>query len=659
MRYLTGFAAIASALLLGLGALAQQPAIRPAASTPPAPIVRTSLAAAGDVQLTPEDAGIWLDGFMPYALRRGDIAGATVAVVRNGEVIALRGYGVADVATGRPVDPAQTMFRPGSISKLFVWTAVMQLVEQGRLDLDRDVNAYLDFTIPAPDGQPLTLRNIMTHRPGFEEWLRGLIYNGPDQMAPLGEALRRRIPARIFPPGSTPAYSNYATALAGYIVERASGQPFETYVERHILAPLGMSHSSFRQPLPPALQRHMSQGYARASGRAMPYEFVGIAPAGSLATTGGDMARFMIAHLDENGGALLRPATKRMMHRTITRALPGLNGMALGFYQQNINGRQVISHGGATQWFKSNLWLFIDDGVGLFVSLNSAGAGDSSAAIHAALIEGFADRYFPAQATRTRIEPATARRHAEEIAGTYVSSRRAETGFLKLGELFGQPRISVDGEGRPVTPFAPAAGGGARRWVEIAPYLWEDTTSHARFAARVENGRATRIGFDSSPVSVLEPAPWYSSSAWLLPAFMLALGTLFLTGLSWPVAAIARRRFGAALALEGQDRNAYRLVRLFAWIVSLVFAGWILALSMLEDLDNINGGLDWLIRPLLILGAIGIIGLAAAAPWNLWRTWKGRRGWIAKLWGLLLTFAALVMLWIAVVFHLFNFSLSY
>src|SRR3546814_7972076 len=177
----------------------------------------------------------------------------------------------------------------------------MQLVDQCKLDLDADVNQYLDFEIPAYEGKPATLRQIMTHTAGFEEQIRALITAKDSEITPLGEALKHWVPERIHEPGSTPAYSNYATAVAGYIVERVSGESFDDYIDRHIFEPLGMAHSSFRQPLPPALLAKMSKGYSKASdGEPKDYEFISLAPAGSLASTGADMARFMIAHL-QNG----------------------------------------------------------------------------------------------------------------------------------------------------------------------------------------------------------------------------------------------------------------------------------------------------------------------------------------------------------------------
>src|SRR5581483_7570422 len=206
-----------------------------------------------------------------------------------------------------PVDPERTLFRPGSVSKLFTWTAVMQLVEQGKIGLDTDINQYLDFKIPARDGKPVTMRNLMQHTAGFEEQEKGIISADPHSRG-FEALLKQWVPTRVFAPGTTQAYSNYGASLAGYIVQRVSGEPFAAYIEKHIFEPLDMKLSSFRQPLPAALSPLMSKGYEVASAEPRPFEIVGPAPAGSLASPAVDMAHFMIAHLQDgeyNGKRIL------------------------------------------------------------------------------------------------------------------------------------------------------------------------------------------------------------------------------------------------------------------------------------------------------------------------------------------------------------------
>jgi CubicO group peptidase (beta-lactamase class C family) len=250
--------AIAAVAALAIPVAAQSPTqLQPATSNTAvlpvkAPVATTSAPATAP-ELTKADVDAWLDGYMPYALKAGGIPGAVVVVVKDGQPLTQRGFGYADVKAHKPVDPENTLFRPGSVSKLFTWTAVMQQVQAGKLDLDADINKYLDFKIPHKDGKPVTLRNLMTHTGGFEETVKWLILYGKKQPVPLRTALTRWIPNQIYAPGEMPAYSNYGASLAGYIVQRVSGEPFEQYIQRHVLAPAGMNHSTFQQPLPASL----------------------------------------------------------------------------------------------------------------------------------------------------------------------------------------------------------------------------------------------------------------------------------------------------------------------------------------------------------------------------------------------------------------------
>ncbi|MGZ4866796.1 MAG: serine hydrolase domain-containing protein, partial [Candidatus Angelobacter sp.] len=398
-------------------------------------------------ELTVADVHAFLDGFVPMQLEREDIAGAVVLVVKDGAIFFAKGYGYSDVEKRTPVTVDATLFRPGSVSKLFTWTAVMQLVEQGKLDLDRDINEYLDFKVPAKFDKPITLRNIMTHTPGFEEQIKDLISEEATPIATLKQHLVTHIPERIFPPGSTPAYSNYGASLAGYIVERVSGRPFNDYVNDNIFKPLGMAHSSFAQPLPAELKGLMSTGYKLGSGKPKPFEIIEEAPAGGLAATAADMARFMIAHL-QNGkienAQILRPETAAQMHSRQFGLSPALNGMCLGFYEEARNGRRIIGHGGDTVYFHSDLHLMLENGIGFFVSYNSAGKGEISP--RSALWYHFLDRYFPY--TPPKIEKlASAEADAKTVAGRYLTSRRSESSFLKVGAVEENVRVTPDENG--------------------------------------------------------------------------------------------------------------------------------------------------------------------------------------------------------------------
>jgi CubicO group peptidase (beta-lactamase class C family) len=612
-------------------------------------------------ELGQADLETWLDGLIPYSLQTGDVAGAVVVVVKDGQVLLQKGYGYADVAAKKPVDPQRTLFRAGSVAKLVTDTAVMQQVELGKLDLDADINTYLDFRVPDAFGKPVTLRNLMNHTAGFEELLRGLMQSDPKAYKGIDEYLRETKPVRMFPPGEAPSYCNYCLTLAAYIVQRVSGEAFDDYLDRRIFQPLNMQRSTFRQPLPDQFAGEMSKGYSVASSEPRYYELAGPAPAGSLAITGADMARFMIAHLQvESGGStLLRPETARLMHTSMFRAAPPTQGNSLGFFERNRNGRRIIGHGGDTQYFHSDLLLFPDDNVGLFMSFNSAGRNGAVYRLRSALFEMFTDRYFPAPAPQ---EPttATAVEHAREVAGLYASSRRAKTSFSAVVTLLGQARVVAKDDGTLVIPELTGLNGQPKVWREVAPYVWREVGGQERLAAKIENGRVRFLGFDEAGgIEVLQPVSLMESSAWILPALVVAIAVLLLTVIYWPVAALIRRRYGAAFALVGRQALAYRLARVAA-IVSLVFLlGWALIIQTgMSDLAAFGGRMDGWIMLFQLLGLVGLIG-AGVAIWNAWLAWRGSAKWWSKAWSVALATACVLIVWFGFAFNLIGVRLHY
>ncbi|WP_380878682.1 FmtA-like protein [Sphingomonas sp. DBB INV C78] len=654
MRSIKLFAA--AALLLAGGVTAAQQATNlaptlapPSLSKPVAAPVASGAPAVGQRALSKDDVDAWLDGYMPYALHTGDIAGAVVVVVKDGQVLTQRGFGYADVAKRSPVDPARTLFRPGSVSKLVTWTAVMQLVEQGKIDLDADINRYLDFKIPPKDGKPATMRQVMQHTAGFEDHAKNIIFYDVKHMQTVGDYVKTALPTRIYTPGTTPSYSNYATTLAGYVVERVSGQPFDDYVDQHIFKPLGMTQSTFRQPLPKALVPQMATGYSVASGKPMPFEIVGPAPAGSLSSPGADMARFMIAHLNQGAG-ILKPETAKQMHDSPLTLIPPLNRMQLGFFETNINGRQVNAHLGDTEAFHTSLHLFMNDGVGFYVSFNSGGKQGAAHALRGALFQDFADRYLPSIAPPDgRVDAKTAAEHAKLMAGHWQNSRREETNFLAITGLISQTVVTLDDKGGLLIPDLTGLNGQPRKWVEIAPFVWRDTNSHDRLAAKVVDGKVVRWSVDGfSPFMVFDRVPSYKSAAWLLPLLYASLGVLLLTFLHWPAAALVRRSFKAPLPLEGKQRQAYRGVRLAAGLSIAILVGWIVGFTkLMSELTYLTAKSDWWLWTLQIAGLFVFVGTVLLAGWNLYLTFTGKRRWTNKLWAVLLLIASLTVLYVA------------
>jgi CubicO group peptidase (beta-lactamase class C family) len=438
------------------------------------------------------------------------------------------------------------VFRPGSVSKLFTWTSIMQLVEQGKLDLDKDVNTYLkDMQVEQKWGKPITLRNILTHTAGFEDGAVGYLFaKDPKDLMPLSEWLKKHQPERARPPttdfssGANAAYSNYAAALAGHIVEQVSGMPFDDYVEQNIFKPLGMTHSTFREPLRPDLASRFAGGYRVAAGEFERREFEyihSIAPAGSLSSTADDMSRFMLAHLQ--GGALgdgriLKPETVALMHTRTMSPDPALNGHCLGFYETYINGKRVIGHGGDTSYFHSVLSLIPDANLGLFVSVNTGGEG---ARTSVDLERAFVQHYFPAN-----IPKLTPRKDAKErnarYAGKYRTLRRSYTAFEKVF-AFGSDTTA---QGMPdgTLLMGDPLGDKPRRWIEVGDGVFRDIYEDLFIAFKGDDGGHPTALVGWFPPIVAERISWWGSSS--LHTFLLLVSVLlFITIL---VSTLRRRR---------------------------------------------------------------------------------------------------------------------
>lgn len=615
----------------------REPDAKPISSSPAVPTA----------QMTAADIDTFLDGIVPIQLERDNIAGATIVVVKDGQILFTKGYGYADREKKIPVSPDETLFRPGSISKLFTWTSVMQLHQQGKLDLDRDVNEYLDFKIPDAFGKPITLKNIMTHTAGFEEQVKDLFVTG-NEPPDLGNYVKTHIPTRIYPPGSTPAYSNYATALAGYIVERVSGRPFDAYVAENIFKPLGMNNSTFAQPLPADLAPKMSNGYRLASGKPEPFEMVTAYPAGSLSSTASDMAKFMLAHLQNgqfNGAQILKPETAQLMHSRLFGLDDAANGMCYGFYEGSSNGHRIIGHGGDTIAFHSDLHLIPDTGVGFFVSYNSAGKGDSSP--RTVLWDAFLNRYYPYTPQSQVLD--SAKSDAQGVTGTYMVSRRSDTSFLRVASVIGEAKVSANEDGSVAVDALTEPSGQPKHWQEIAPLTFRDVNGQDVIVFKPDANGVMQLVVPY-PFMVFKRVGFWENSSILLPVLGLSLLVMFLTLVLTPVAWGVRRHYGQRLDLTGLER-LLRWGTLVAFALDLICVIGLTSLvtyglthiEMFGDAKKI-----WfqLFQVIGILGALGTI----VVLYNAFQAWTSRdyRIW-GKLLASILALACLGFLWFAFV----------
>jgi len=547
-------------LIAGLPALAQEET-----AGAEAPVELTKLT-------SPEELEDWVDGIMAAQLPAHKLEAATVSVVKNGELFFAKGYGLADREKEIPVKADTTLFRPGSISKLFTWTSVMQLYEQGKLDLDADVNTYLTaFKIPDTYPEPITMKNLLTHTPGFEDAGLGLFVRDPSDLVPLRESLATHIPARVRPPGTWSSYSNYGTALAGLIVANLSGVDFETYIDQNIFTPLGMEHSTFREPLPENLAPDMAVGYRKQNGlfEAKGFEYIAnFGPAGSLSSTATDMAKFMIAHLQlgrYGDNRILQEDTAKLMHTRLYELDPRLPGMAYGFYESDIRGYHAVGHGGDTGWFHSDLALFPEFDIGIFVSYDAGGG-----IARMEFIDAFVERYFPDKTKPLPEPPDGSAERARRAAGTYRFTCHNYSSIEKLTVLPSAMKITPGPDGTLVmgTPF-----GDPWHWREVEPFYYHQIDGDLSLAFHEENGKITHAF-----VSMLPFMPMYRVAWFATPMFnyvLLVLGILFFLWML--VSAFRHRKAGK----EGPPaaRTAIRLGVAVSVLTLLFLIGFVAVLA--------------------------------------------------------------------------------
>jgi CubicO group peptidase (beta-lactamase class C family) len=539
----------------------------------------------------------------------------------------------------------------------------MQQVERGALDLDRDINDYLDFRIPPAFGKPITLRHLMTHTPGFEDTTRDVFVASAEDLYPLSEYLKRHMPARIFPPGEIVAYSNYGAGIAGFILERVSGQPYEIYIDANILQPLRMHHSSVAQPLPPDLAALMAGGYrSRSSGTAQPFEVTEIAPAGSLSSSAIDIGRFMVAHLQEGrlgDDRILRPETVRLMHATQRTSAAGLNGFTLGFFEENRNGHRIIGHSGDTAYFHSDLHLIPDSGVGFYVSFNSEGREGGSRALRKALFRVFLDRFFP----RAGAEPAPtySATNASAVAGAYLSSRHNESA-LKLRMLLDQVEIVARPDGTIQATSWKDVSGAPIRWVEISPFAFREMHGQSRLMFILDS--AQRVSYaatdDGAPIHVLQRLPAWQRRSVIFPLIAGSGGVLLASLLVSLGGFLIRRHYGRSLTSTPGERRLRVLSRLAVVLTVGAICGWA-ALTLQMTLSDSALQTDWdsWLYGLYVLTWATVISFIAIAA-NGIATWRAlSRNYIAKIGEWLVVIAAASVVWIAIAFQLLNFSTHY
>ena len=597
----------------------------------------------------PTEIEAFLDELMQEEMEEHHIAGAVVSVVKDGRLFFAKGYGYANLEEGIPVDPEQTGFRIGSVTKLFTWTAVMQLVEQGKLDLDADINNYLDFRIPDTYPQPITMKNLLTHTDGFEDRFFEMLLAKADDSAPVREWLVSHMPARVRPPGDCAAYSNYGSALAGYIVGRVSGKPYEQYVKEHILDPLGMAHTATPSLITPDLLANQSVGYTYEDGAFHAFPFytaqLAIVPEGAMIASAADMARFMIAHLQDGRysdaniteSRILKEATAQQMRSTLFTHDPRLLGTAYGFFEFDDNGQRTIGHSGEAMPFNTLLLLLPDQDLGVFVSYNSEG-GAELVNQHLGLQRAFFDHYYPAPAVEPLEPPADFAERAGRFEGSYRMTRSSYTTLEKFAGFFGGVEIRNEGNGTLTftTPW------GEWQFVEVEPLCFRQVDAPFGIVFREDDrGHITHMFTDYTPMFAFEKLDWYETTDFNM-SLLLACVLIFFSMI--PVALV---RFIRNRRLSGDRKPAPRGARVAHWIIL-----GICVLSLLFVLGTVLWGnpaplfgVSMIYRIVLGLGVLSAVATVGGLVYMV-LAWKNSYwGIVTRAYYTLVIVAAVAFVW--------------
>lgn len=555
-------------------------------------VILTSVPASAFASV-PDDGQLnaFVEQFMEREMKDEHVPGAVVSIVQDGKPVLMKGYGYADLERQAPADPYKTVFRTGSLAKLFTSTAVMQQVEAGRLDLHADIKRYLpDLKLKYIDDKPITLHHLLTHTAGFYESFYVLGRDKSKQL-PLAEAIKRGLPGLVREPGKQVAYSNHGFALAGYIVEQVTGRPYEQVVEDDIFKPLRMTKSGFRfREDDPDLAR--SYAYSKEKYHPLPYAYIHLLPSGALNATADDMSRFMIAHLQRGrfeNVRLMSDQSADRMHATQFSADPRMPGIAYDFFERRQNGLRLIEHDGGIDGFVSNLFLIPSEQTGIFIATNSGGGG----ALTEKFIGAYLDRFYPETQDGAAVAARTPVKELRKMDGYYMINRMQLRGPINFAQNLSASKLKAEEDG--VVLFE------GERYAETEPFIFRKENGHDLLYLDAKNDLL---------VTNSVPAMYYErKSAWYHPnfhiVFLLALAAVYplhiaISAVKGVIGLLRRKKAG----IDG-----------VAAVVSVLFVVYFLfAVSMTDLLAN---EIPYWSYPLLYLPVILLVVLLVRTGFSI------------------------------------------
>lgn len=543
----------------------------------------------------------FFDQKIPSLLEKHNVPGMSVAVVQNNETLHVGGYGIASFDNNKQMS-GESLMRIASISKLFTYTALMQQIEQGKVDINKNVNVYLDgFEVYGKHQTQITIEDLMSHTSGFEDSYIGIASKNKEDVPELEEFLKQNIPNSVYKSNTIAAYSNYDAALAGYIVSKTSGMSYEDYVEQNILQPLSMTNSTVREPVEDELFNLLATSYEYVDGAFEPQEFIfdNLRPDGSMSASAVDMAKFMIAHLNGGvyeGNSILNSDTINLMHSQSFTLDSRVSGWAHGFKEQNFNGHRVLMHDGGWESFVSVMILVPNQSLGLFVSMNG-GLGNEALK---ELVPSFNDEVLNIE-TGNEIRKKTPEPNAEDIGyskefeGFYRPSRNPTRTIEKANSLA-------------VTRIKATATGSiyfqGREWAKIDENLYQEIDGTERLAfvkdpesdsiyATTDRSSFVRVGLLDTP----------QASIFLVGLFAIALALFTVSCLG----------FYLFLKLTKKDHDKAKSVKNYKKSIYLSYSlGAIFLAGLVLSIGNTSViyGISPFTNMLLLIGLLFVVSTA-------------------------------------------------
>ena len=562
------------------------------------------------------------DDFFTEKLTTSHVPGAVFVVVQNGEILLAKGYGVSDIDKQDAVSPERTLFHLGSVAKLMTATAVMQLVEQGNLDLYTDVNHYLrDFQIADTYPQPITLFHLLTHTSGLEQHGIGTGARGTNDYSNLSTYLRQHSLQRLMPPSEVIIYSSVGIAIAGQVVEDVTGELFAEYVQQHIFNPLCMTRTSFIVP-PDYPTVNAAIGYRYQNGEYIPYSeryYSLVAPSGDFLSTGLDMANFMLAYLEDGclgNTQLLKPETVQYIQSQQVTHHPEIRGRAIGFSEWIESGQRAIFHDGSAPGFLSRVFLVPEHDLGFFVAYNNGNALNLKQEVTSELL----NIYFPDSDIKTEPFPTELNLNPpiSEFAGYYRDYELSPSNIGKLSTLLNQVPIKVvDDQSIQI---------GSKEYIRVDSTLFQTIAGTSYAAFREDNGEVTHLLLGTS---AFEKVSWYESKP-----FQIGLIAVFV--LTFLIATFL-------MVFTSLKKQPSRSFRWFASLTCGLNLAFLIGLSLnfmsiLNDPWSLIYGLTPMLKFLLIISLVTSV-LALCISVLAFLSWK------YKYWSLI---GRLLYTWVAI-----------